>query len=393
MESNLHQEFIATLVNYYGGWHKVTSKFGNHSFGEISDELCVSASQFSKLISGTATEGMYIRSIRNVQQLKHYHELEATNQKLHTQIIESSHHTIKQKSPYSALIKNIICGILGILLGILVYSTIYTNSKPIESNEDVTLIKHPLASFFDQKYNSDFVSPYLYENEVQAYCPCNAYEGTWHLENEYKIPLPVKKSGVYYVAKSSDMRLKCLRTASKEDKGKLLIGFENMIHEIWVDRNKNAFSTEYFDTNTKQFKKEFIDLKFEESDRFSKVADIHSFFFDQVRITADSIYRQGEPCGRYVNITNQELANEYELDFKNLLKNIIGNMTFTDCNAAINPYCDPNTLKENESIISFDCRYTIKTENLGIGGAYPYSKGFKLIKQNYSDNLLCSCEE
>ncbi len=391
MEVNLHQEFISTLSAYYGMWHKVTSKFGTHSFGEISDELCVSASQFSKLIAGTATEGMYIRSIRNLQQLKHYHELELENQKIKLLLDHSDQMIASNKRSPLFIILPIVALTLGCIIIFFIFNNFLSQNTSSAQNEASSLFKHPLSIFFDQNFNSDFVSPYLYENEIHEYCPCNAYEGTWRLESDYKIPLPVKKSGVYYVAKSSDIRLKCLRTAPKAEKGKLLIGFENMVHEIWVDRNKNAFDKEYFDASTKEFTKGFIDLKFAENERFSKVAVIHSFFFDQIRICNDSIYRKGEPCGRYVEITNQELANEYELDFKNLLKNIIGNMTFTDCDAAFNPYCNPNDLIENESVISFDCRYTIKTENLGIGGAYPYTKGFRLIKQNYSDRVLCSC--
>ena len=47
---------------------------------------------------------------------------------------------------------------------------------------------------------------------------------------------------------------------------------------------------------------------------------------------------------------------------------------------------------EKQSVINFDCLYTIKTENLGIGGGYPYRKGYRLEKQNYSDNLTCGCK-
>jgi hypothetical protein len=67
-------------------------------------------------------------------------------------------------------------------------------------------------------------------------------------------------------------------------------------------------------------------------------------------------------------------------------------LTQTDCLAAANKFCDPNDLREGESVIDFACLYTIKSENLGIGGGYPYRKGYRLVKQNYSDNLNCNCE-
>jgi len=60
--------------------------------------------------------------------------------------------------------------------------------------------------------------------------------------------------------------------------------------------------------------------------------------------------------------------------------------------ASPNAFCAPNTLEESESVISFDCLYTIQSENLGIGGGYPYRKGYCLEEQSYSDNLTCSCD-
>jgi hypothetical protein len=67
-------------------------------------------------------------------------------------------------------------------------------------------------------------------------------------------------------------------------------------------------------------------------------------------------------------------------------------LTQTDCQAVTNKFCDPNDLQEGESVIDFACLYTINSENLGIGGGYPYRKGYRLMKQNYSDNLTCNCE-
>jgi len=65
MAKNLHEKFIDKLVEKYGAWEKVTSKFGSHSFGKIAEDLCISNSQFSKLIAGTATEGNLKRNMKN----------------------------------------------------------------------------------------------------------------------------------------------------------------------------------------------------------------------------------------------------------------------------------------------------------------------------------------
>ena len=392
MENELHQRFIEQLTHKYGSWQKSTSKFGNTPFGKIADDLCISTSQFSKLISGTATEGMYVRSIKNIDQLMVFElnknkieELQSENERLNNSLKELS---LGKSNKIRSLV---MYAFMALFISALV-SVWFLNSgsKPPPPYPSHT---HPLASFFDRNYNTDHVSPFLSEAEAQNYCPCSAYEGIWELEQPYTIPLPGKKPGVYYKAKSSDMRVKCLKTFKPEKKGKVLIGFERMHHEIWIDKNRTPLSKEYFDESTKTYTTAFFNLDFEHNAQFAKVADIYSFFIDEFVIYPDSIIRHGEPCGRYADNINQDLANRFEIDVKDLLEDVIGNMTSTDCQPALNKYCDPNMLQEQKSTITFDCLFSIKTENLGIGGGYPYTKGFRLVKQNYSDNLLCDCNE
>ena len=69
MQPDLRSQFITLLEQKYGTWNKTTSRFGATPFGTISKDLNIGASQFSKLIYGTATEGMYQRSIANIQRL------------------------------------------------------------------------------------------------------------------------------------------------------------------------------------------------------------------------------------------------------------------------------------------------------------------------------------
>ena len=69
MLAQLQEEFISRLEAWYGPWERTTSKFGTSSFGKIAEDLCISPSQFSKLISGTATDGMYVRTLRNIDRL------------------------------------------------------------------------------------------------------------------------------------------------------------------------------------------------------------------------------------------------------------------------------------------------------------------------------------
>lgn len=386
MIEKLHQEFITGLEEHFGIWEKSSSKFGSTSYGEVASELYISASQFSKLIAQSATEGMYQRSIKHIAQLKHYSSLELETQKLKAEREDLTNRLVKRKSRRVRILTVLGLGLAG-LMGYL-FSDVFKKPEQIILEDG----KHSLTEFFDRQYNSEFVSPYMSGQAAQEYCPCSGYEGVWALDKDYVIPIPDKKPGVYYVAKSIDMRMKCLRSTEVEKRGKQMIGFENLRHEIWVDKKQEPLSPSYFDTENKSFTKEFYNLNFEENDQFVKVAEVSSFLFNQFEIYPDSITRKGEPCGRYAQLIDQDLADEYEIDLKHLLEDVIGNLIVVNCQPAANNYCNPNQLKENESTISFDCHFTIKTENLGIGGGYPYSKAYKLIEQNYSNNLLCRCE-
>lgn len=380
MADSLHQKFIEKLESKYGTWEKVTSKFGQTSFGTIAQDLCIGKSQFSMLISGGATEGMYIRSIRNVEQL-----IKFENQK--EELNELKIKSIKNNGWLSYVPIAIFCLLLG---GLLANFTLQKNSPSTLDNK-LPLDTHPLTNYFDGNFKEDYVAPYLKETEVQSYCPCNAYEGVWELGNEYIIPLPGKKRGLYYVGKSSDVRLKCNKSAL--EKGKILLGFENMKNELWVDIHQTPFSPKYFDTENKTYTEAFYQLDMESNPSFIKVANVYSCFFDVFDLTADTIFRRGEPCGRRADIINQEAVDLYKIDVMHILENVISSMAQINCNPMENIFCNPNDLVERKSIMQFDCVFSIKTENLGLGGGYPYQKSYRLLKQNYANNLLCECEQ
>jgi len=394
MAENLHEKFIDKLVEKYGVWEKVTSKFGSRSFGKIAEDLCISSSQFSKLISGTATEGMYVRSIRNVEQLIQF-EVEKTekervqseNERLQKELEEN---TLKRGSPVKTVVViALAAAIFSAILGMALARQF--QAPPIDDIYQQE-VAHFLGPFFDRDFKSDHISPFLSVNEAQNFCPCSAYEGIWELDKVYTIPMPTKKPGLYYVAKTSDVRMKCYRNVTPEEKGKVLLGFEEMKHELWIDTKQESLVPKYFNPELKNYTKAFYNIDFEGDASFKKLADITSFMFNTFEIKDDYIMRKGEPSGRYAENIDHTLANQYEIDVKDVLENIVGNLVSTVCEPAVNNYCNPNTLTENESTIKYDCNFTIKTENLGIGGSYPYSKGFRLVKQNYSDNLLCDCE-
>ena len=389
---DLKDRFFEKLNEKYGPWDRNSARFGTFSYGEIADDLCISGSQFSKLLYGTATDGMYERTIKNIERLKQKEHLHLENSRLTSELSQLRESLVKQyKNSSSKYQYFLLFALLGGLLGYGVHRYL-TNTMP-ENTLEQDKPSHFLADFYERDFGSVHVSPFLSSGEAQAFCPCSAFEGTWTLDKEYIIPVPIGKPGLYYLAKTSNIKMKCYRNAPKEKLGKVFLGFEDMKHELWLDTKREPFSPKYFNTETKNYTKEFYNIDFENDPTFKKVADIYAFMFDTFELEDGKILRKGEPSGRYANNINYELAKQYEIDVKDVMQNIIGNLVKTVCSPSINEYCNPNKLVENESIIKFDCNYTIKYENWGIGGSYPYSKDFRLIEQNYSDNLLCNCVE
>ena len=388
MEGNLKDIFKEKLKELYGDFHPIVSKFGIASFGKISSDLCISSSQFSKLISGSATEGMYIRSIRNIEQLINHQSILKECKLLKKELAKNKNKSKEISSSFKSKKTLIISLFFTCLIFGLVIVYFFTKDASL-SDSIITNDKHPLSPFFNKLENKTTYLGFLNENEVQDYCPSSAFEGKWKLAQPYKIPLPgSKNSGVYLLAKSADITLVTSKYAS--DKGRVLMGFEHLTHEVWVDKRRLPLIPEYFDINTKMFTDLYNNLVFEDNENFVKIAELKSFFLDEFTIHTDSIIRNGQPSGRYVNFLDVALAKTYNVDVDYILNEVISDLTQTRCNSTVNEYCNPNDLKVN-STISFDCFYSIGLENLGFGGGYPYTKTLQLIEKNYSDNLICDC--
>jgi hypothetical protein len=342
MNPSPQDTFIAKLEERYGQWNKSTSKFGATSFGVISRDLSISASQFSKLIYGTATEGMYERSVANINRLiqrdairKELQDTKAEMTLLEDQLTRASETAQKKQQ------RGITLVVTGLLLGtVLAFLLFHFLGR---SPQSTVASGHPLAPYFDQEFTASFQSPYLDIAEVQAYCPCSAFEGEWRLTDQYKLPLPgSRRPGLYYLAKSADVRMKCSQNVSKkEEQGFILTGYEYLVNEIWLDLNRTPLSPKYFDNANLNFTPEFYALDFENNPNFVKIATIESFFTDRFELSADSIVRTGEPCGRFASEVNEEMATRYEIDIKYILKDVLGNMTRTRCSATENLFCNP----------------------------------------------------
>lgn len=392
MEFQQRDRFRQKLEENYGSWDQQSANFGNASYGDIARELCYSNSHFTKLISGSASDAMYERALKNINRIIKINQLEQSVVKVESE--KDALQTINQKTNKQKLVfRNllILCT-LGVL-ATLAWQYFHGADTRLEDSSELAVANaHPFARYFDRQDKTNYASPYLDVSLAQDYCPCSAYEGTWAMQQEYRMPLPSRKPGLYYLAKAADVRMKCKRGVDAQDKGFVLLGFENIHNEIWLDKSRMPFSPTYFDPESKSYTDAFYQLDFETNEDFVKIADVYSCFFDEFTISPDFIERRGEPCGRYANVTDEKLLKEYDIDINDILNNVIGNMTTVKCNSAANLYCNPNDLKEGESVLNFDCMFSIETENLGLGGGYPYSKAYKLVEQNYSANLLCKCE-
>lgn len=381
MKSEKNLAFISALEDLYGEYQYESALFGTYNYSSISSELCYSKSHFTKLISGGATGAMYDRALKNISKLKKLADLEKS-------MLESESKTHASKFGIWKLISLfLICLCVFMTLMLAKYNSV-ASSSTIESANLTDYTSHPLDMYFDFNDAHYYKSPYLTEDQVHEYCPGSAYEGRWKLHKEYIIPIPYKIPGLYYVGKKADIRLKCRKT-NQVNKGKELIGFENIENEIWFDKSMSPIDLSL--RTGEDFKSEEIlgKIDFEYNNDFIKIANVFSCFYDEITITADSIFRLGEPCGRYANGIDEKILREYNLDLNHIIEYVIGNMTFAQCSAIANEFSDPNNLKNGNSILSFPCKCYSKTENLGLRGVYPYAKSIQLVEQNYQSNLFC----
>ncbi len=372
------EQLIASLEKTFGKRNPVTSRFGSTSLGEIADNLCLSNSLLTKLISGTATEGMYERCTANLERINSFNKLQSDHDQLQKQLADRSG-AISYKY-------------LFLFLPMLAIIAWLSYDKFIEDEPEV-LETSFLSKFFNPEFDVPNFPPYVPINKIQDYCPCGAFEGDWALNQPYTIPIPFNKPGLYYVASDSDVKLKCVSSADGEDKGKLMHGFEIMKHVLWMDSKHESLAPRFFNESKKQFTKDFYQLDFEGNERFEKLAEITSFFYNKISIDGELIRREGEPAGRFASFVDNDALTKYKIDVSEILNHVVGDMIKTDCSDIPNPYCNPNTLVEGQSLLEFSCNFSISLENLGFGGTYPYTKGFKLLKQHYSHNLLCNCME
>lgn len=381
MEENINL-FTARLEKKYGVWNRSKALFGTTPYGKIASDLSISSSQFSKLLYGTATEGMYERTLNNINRLIERQSIEIAYEE--TQLLINKSKNFYRKKIY-------FFSLLFFGIGLIISFLFHFNRV---NNEGLDYGQHPLGSYFYPKSSLFFDSPFIYNTAISEYCPCSGFEGKWVLSEPFKLPLPgTKKPGLYYQAKSADMIIRCSNLFdSYVEKGNAMMGYEYLKSEIWLDTKQEPLVPQYFNSYSKEFTEKFEQLSFETDKRFIKIADLAAFNVNMFKVYGDSISRKAELTGRLAIDVNENLAKKYKIDIDYIIKNVLGDLIKANCKTAFNPFCNPNDLTEGSSLITFDCIYTINEENLGLGQGYPYTKSYLFKDQVFSDYLPCECE-
>ena len=381
MEENISL-FTSQLEKKYGTWNRNKALFGTTTYGKIASDLSISSSQFSKLLYGTATEGMYERTLNNINRLIERQSIENAYERTQIQINKAKKAYRKRIYFFSLLFLA-----LGLILGLL---SNFNNILYSKSDYE----KHPLENYFYPESSMFFDSPFIYNTAISDNCPCSGFEGKWILSEPFKLPLPgTKKPGLYYQAKSADMIIRCSNLFdSYVDKGNGMMGYEYLKSEIWLDTEHEPLVPNYFNPSTKEFTDSFKNLTFESDLRFKKIADLAAFNVNMFKVEGDSITRNAELTGRLAIDIDKNLVKKYNIDLDYIIKNVLGDLIKASCKTAYNPYCNPNDLSQG-SLISFDCVYTINEENLGLGEGYPYTKSYVFKDQVFTDYIPCECED
>ncbi len=374
--------FINLLEKKYGIWDRNKALFGTTSYGKVASDLSISSSQFTKLLYGTATDGMYERASNNINRLIGRQSVDKANEE--KQLLIN-----KLKKAYRK--KIFITSIFFLGFGLITsYLLDFNHLDGKKSDYE----KHPLENYFYPESSMFFDSPFIGNSAISENCPASGFEGRWVLSEPFKLPLPgMKKPGLYYQAKSADMIIRGTNLFdSFIQKGHAMMGYEYLKSEIWIDTKQEALVPRYFNPLSKEFTESFKQLSFESDPRFKKIATLAAFNVNMFNIHGDSITRNAELTGRIAIDVNKNLAKKYNVDVDYIIKNILGDLIKSSCNTAFNPFCNPNDLSEGSSMITFDCIYTFNEENLGLGKGYPYSKSYLLKDQVFSDYLPCGCD-
>jgi hypothetical protein len=377
---SLHDEFIKKVEQRYGKFMNEQFRFQEASNSEVARELNYSDAQFSRLIHLSASEGEYLRAIRNIDRILNEIKLENQVEKLKNRADGSSNEKFSFLKPTSYVLS-------GVLLSVVVYFIFFNTSRDGQSEFEI-----PKDYTLKWSFESAFVSPYTKLSQLPEDCnfPCYKYQGRWELKKPYKLPFFREQNGFHYLATEVNMYARCM--TEKQSDGTVLEGYEYQKHEIWYDKRKLPIDSFVNLDNRKKILPEYQGLDFSEDENFIKIAYVHTFFKNEFKINQDTIERSGKVIGRDIKFIPTEsllkyLPSEAEIgDLTNQINRIVFNrlQDFSrpiDCETTFVPNSDFHKVSEGDEI-SFNC--TLTTGRVPLN----YEKTYVLMDQ-YIEN---SCQ-
>lgn len=377
---SLHDEFIKKVEQRYGKFMNEQFRFQEASNSEVARDLNYSDAQFSRLIHLSASEGEYLRAIRNIDRILNEIKLENQVEKLKNKVQGNAIGSF-------SILKPIIYVIVGVLLSILVYFIFYNPSTNNQTDNEI-----PKDYTLKWSFESAFVSPYTKLSQLPEDCdfPCYKYQGKWELKKPYKLPFFREQNGFHYLATEVNMYARCM--TEREDDGTVLEGYEYQKHEIWYDKRKLPIDSFVNLNNRKNILPEYQSLNFSEDENFIKIAYVHTFFKNEFKINQDTIERSGKVIGRDIKFIPTEsllkyLPSEAEIgDLTNQINRIVFNrlQDFSrpiECETTFVPNPDFHKISKGDEI-SFNC--TLTTGRVPLN----YEKTY-VLKDQYIEN---SCQ-
>ncbi len=349
---NYHSSFITLLEKEYGNFNPNKNSFEATSNSKIARDLCYSDSQFSRLINNTASEGEFIRALRNVNRLLNEARLEKN------QINVPS----EKKSNKLILISIVILFMLA--FGFLGFYIGQSNFKENESTKESNSRYEMLQWSFENKY----IKPYVKLKELPADCnyPCYKYQGKWVLKSEYKIPFFRERNGFHYVAKDAVMYVRCMD--EQDNSGTTFEGYEYQKHEIWYDKREMPIDSFLTVGQKTKVREDYNSLNLENDPNFIKLAYVHTFFKNEFNLDSTLIYRSGKVIGRDIEFLSDEILQE-KIDSSKLiaeLQNEVNSIAKNRLEDFSKPVaCEPTTvpkldfhLIDEGDELNFGCQFT-----------------------------------
>ncbi|MBI1194128.1 MAG: hypothetical protein GC205_13295 [Bacteroidetes bacterium] len=369
----LQQQFITKLTLLFGDYDPAANKFIKSSNSDIARDLSYSDAQFSRLTHGSASEGEYVRGLRLVDRMLQVRELEQMLAAKEAVPAAKENHP-----PYKQLLlaSSILIGVMLVLL------LLPSRGRKAQLDDQQPMSRDYTLNW---AFGTSFINPYVKLKDLPENCDFRSYryQGVWHLEKPYKIPLFRERNGFHYLAHEVNMYARSMSEQSSN--GEFFEGYEYQLHEIWYDTRELPIDSFLQKSNPSLTRTAYQDLNLEEDENFVKVALVHTFFRNEFKIDSVHITRRGKVIGRDVELVNMatlvkslgsktsadDIANEIKLIVDKKLEDFSRPI---DCNQTEVPQANFH-LVEQGSTMSFNCVLTT--------GRFPiqYTKTYVLADQ------------